>query len=72
MHLWADQFYLDRADLMQLQDHIVTQLARALHVQLTSIEAAGQAAENAGDSGAEERALRCDAEVNRWATAGWI
>ena len=28
-HLWADQFDADRADLLQMQDEIVTRLARA-------------------------------------------
>jgi TolB-like protein/Tfp pilus assembly protein PilF len=69
-HLWADQFDSDRADLWQLQDQIVTQLARALHVQLTSLEAARRTSVNAGDPNAEDLALRGDAEVNRWVTAG--
>jgi adenylate cyclase len=33
-HLWADQFDADRASLLQMQDEIVTRLARALALQL--------------------------------------
>ncbi len=33
-HLWADQFDADRADLLQMQDEIVTRLARAMQIQL--------------------------------------
>jgi|SRR5262245_141833 len=39
-HLWADQFDADRADLLQMQDDIVTRLARALQIELAAVEAA--------------------------------
>ena len=39
-HLWADRFDADRADLLQLQDDIVTRLARTLQIELASVEAA--------------------------------
>src|SRR5262249_50656802 len=32
-HLWADQFDTPRADLLQMQDEIVTHLARAMDLQ---------------------------------------
>jgi TolB-like protein len=38
-HVWAEQFDTPRADLLQMQDEIVTHLARALDVQLTEAEA---------------------------------
>ena len=34
--LWADQFDADRADLLQMQDEIVTGSARALEIKLGS------------------------------------
>jgi hypothetical protein len=39
-HLWAEQFDTARADLLQMQDEIVTHLARAMEVRLTEVEAA--------------------------------
>ena len=39
-HLWAEQFDTPRADMLQMQDEIVTHLARALNLQLPEIEAA--------------------------------
>src|SRR5262249_5057959 len=39
-HLWADQFDADRADLLEMQDEIVTRLSRALQVQLVEVDAA--------------------------------
>ena len=39
-HLWAEQFDTPRADLLQMQDEIVTHLARALDLQLPEVEAA--------------------------------
>ena len=39
-HLWAETFDEDRADLLQMEDDIVTRLARSLDIQLTAVEAA--------------------------------
>ena len=39
-HLWADQFDADRADLLQMQDEIVTRIARAMQIQLVAVDAA--------------------------------
>ena len=39
-HLWAEQFDTPRADLLQMQDEIVTHLARAMDIQLSEAEAA--------------------------------
>jgi TolB-like protein/class 3 adenylate cyclase/tetratricopeptide (TPR) repeat protein len=38
-HLWADRFDSQRGDLFDLQDEIVTRLARTLDVELTAAEA---------------------------------
>jgi TolB-like protein len=39
-HLWADQFDADRVDLLQMQDAVVTRLARTLEIELAVVEAA--------------------------------
>ncbi len=41
-HLWAEQFDTARADLLQMQDEIVTHLAHAISLQLGYAEAAGK------------------------------
>jgi adenylate cyclase len=33
-HVWADKLDVDRADLLDAQDEIVTRVARALHVEM--------------------------------------
>jgi len=38
-HLWADQFDADQTDLLEMQDEIVTRLARTLQIQLSAVEA---------------------------------
>ena len=39
-HLWAEQFDTPRADLLQMQDDIVTRLARSIYLQLPKVEIA--------------------------------
>ena len=60
-HLWADQFDADRADLLEMQDEIVTRLSRALQVRLIEVDAARVARTRPGDLGAEDMAMRCEA-----------
>ena len=60
-HLWADQFDADRADLLEMQDEIVTRLSRALQVRLIEVDAARVARTRPGDLGAEDLAMRCEA-----------
>ena len=60
-HLWADQFDADRADLLEMQDDIVTRLSRALQVRLVEIDAARVARTHPGDLDAEDLAMRCEA-----------
>ena len=60
-HLWAEQFDTPRADLLQMQDAIVTHLARAVDFQLTEAEAARLKRTPAANPDAEDLALQCDA-----------
>ena len=62
-HLWADQFDAARAGLLDMQDEIVTRLARALDIQLTEVEAARLKRTPAANPTAEDLALRCVAGV---------
>jgi adenylate cyclase len=61
VHLWADQFDADRADLLEMQDEIVTRLSRALQVQLVEVDAARVARTHPDDLDAEDLAMRCEA-----------
>jgi TolB-like protein/Flp pilus assembly protein TadD len=63
-HLWADQFDTGRADLLTLQDEIVTRLARALEIETVAVEAAHRARARAGNQDAEDLTLRCWAGSN--------
>jgi adenylate cyclase len=60
-HLWADQFDADRANLLQIQDEIVTRLARALEIQLSAVDAARVEQTRPGNLDAEDLARRCKA-----------
>jgi adenylate cyclase len=61
-HVWAETFDHDRADLLQMEDDIVTRLARTLQIQLADIEAARVIrAGSAANPDAQEPALRCQA-----------
>jgi adenylate cyclase len=62
-HLWADQFDTDRAELLQMQDEIVTRLARALQTQLVEVDAARVARTHPGNLDAEDLAMRCEANL---------
>jgi len=60
-HLWAEQFDADRANLLQMQDEIVTRLARALEIQLSAVDAARIVQTRPGNLDAEDLARRCKA-----------
>jgi adenylate cyclase len=61
-HLWAETFDHDRADLLQMEDDIVTRLARTLQIQLADIEAAEIRRVSPGASpDARELTIRCQA-----------
>jgi TolB-like protein len=63
-HLWADRFDADQADLLQMQDDIVTRLARALQIELAAVEAACVSRMRSTD--AEGLALRAEAIFLRY------
>jgi TolB-like protein/Tfp pilus assembly protein PilF len=58
-HVWADQFDTPRSDLLQMQDEIVTRLARALELQFPEAEAARANRTPAANPDAEDLALQC-------------
>jgi TolB-like protein/DNA-binding winged helix-turn-helix (wHTH) protein len=60
-HLWADQFDADLADLLAMQDAIVTRLARTLEIELTAVEAARISRTRLTKLDAEDFALRGEA-----------
>ena len=60
-HLWAEQFDADRANLLQMQDEIVTRLARALEIKLSAVDAARVEQTRPGNLDAEDLARRCKA-----------
>jgi adenylate cyclase len=64
-HLWAEQFDTSRADLLQMQDEIVTHLARAMDIQLTEAEAARLKRTPAANPDAEDLALQCEAGAQK-------
>jgi TolB-like protein/Tfp pilus assembly protein PilF len=53
-HLWTDQFDADRTDPLDLQDNIVTRLARGIQIELAVLEATRIA---------EARPMRTDADA---------
>ena len=60
-HLWAEQFDTPRADLLQMQDDIVTRLARSMYLQLPEIEIARLKRTSVANPDAEDLALQCQA-----------
>jgi adenylate cyclase len=69
-HLWADQFDSPRADLLQMQDEIVSRLTRAMDVQLPEAEAARLERTKAANPDAEDLAIQCTAAVRRGGYVG--
>jgi adenylate cyclase len=65
-HLWADRFDAERSDLFQMQDDIVTRLARALQIELAAVEAARVARSHGTSPDAEDLALRGEAIFLRY------
>ena len=68
-HLWAEQFDTPRADLLQMQDAIVTHLANAMDFQLLQAEGARLKRTPAANPDAEDLALQCFAAASK---AGFI
>ena len=65
-HLWADQFDANQGELLEMQDEIVTRLARALQIQLAAVEASRVARAHPENVDAEELAMQCEAGYLRW------
>jgi TolB-like protein/Tfp pilus assembly protein PilF len=65
-YLWADRFDSDRVDLLQMQDDIVTRLARALQIELAAVEAARTPAMQPSNPNAEDFALQGEAIFLRY------
>jgi adenylate cyclase len=64
-HLWAEQFDTARAELLQMQDEIVTHLAHAMEYQFPQVEAARLKRSPPANPNAEDLALRCNAGVQK-------
>jgi adenylate cyclase len=64
-HVWAEQFDTPRADLLQMQDEIVTHLARAMYVQLPGVEGARLKRTPAANPDAETLALQCQSAAQK-------
>jgi adenylate cyclase len=65
-HLWAERFDADQADLLQMQDEIVTRLARALQIELAAIESVRISRSNSENQDAEDLALNGEAIYLRY------
>jgi TolB-like protein len=65
-HVWANQFDVDSSDLFQMQDLIVTRLARALQIELAEAEATRVALARSIPTNAENLALRAEAIFLRY------
>jgi TolB-like protein len=61
VHLWADQFDADQTDPLQMQDAIVTRLARTLEIELAAVKAARISQARVTSLDAEDLALRGEA-----------
>jgi adenylate cyclase len=60
-HLWADQFDSTQIDRLQMQDEIVTRIARSLQIRLVEVDAARLARVQPINPDAELVALRAEA-----------
>jgi adenylate cyclase len=72
-HLWADQFDVDRSNLLEMQDEIVVRLSRALLFQFIAVGKARVDRTPPGNLDAQDLAVRCNADFAAgfasWATA---
>jgi TolB-like protein len=64
-HVWAEQFDTPRADLLQMQDTILTHLAHAMDVQLVWAEGARAKRTQAANPDAEDLSLQCGAGLRK-------
>jgi TolB-like protein len=65
-HLWAERFDADQADLLQMQDEIVTRLARALQIELAALESVRISRSSPDSQDAEDLALNGEAIYLIW------
>jgi TolB-like protein len=65
-HLWAERFDADQADLLQMQDEIVTRLARALQIELAALESIRISRSTSESQDAEDLALNGEAIYLRY------
>jgi adenylate cyclase len=66
-HLWADQFDAERADLLQMQDEIITRLSWPLQIRLVDVDAARLARTTPENLDAQDLAMRClGARLRNW------
>jgi len=65
-HLWAERFDADHVDQLQMQDEIVTRLARALQIELAALESARISRRGAESRDAEDLALEGEAIYLRY------
>lgn len=68
--LWSDRFDVDRADLLQTQDEIVTRLASTLHGELIQAESRRSRTTSASNLDAEDLAMQCEAAAYRPGSVG--
>jgi TolB-like protein/class 3 adenylate cyclase len=59
-HLWADQFDAERSDLLQMQDEIVTRVARVMQIELPAADIASAGRARPENLDAEDFAERCE------------
>ncbi|HXZ14673.1 MAG TPA: adenylate/guanylate cyclase domain-containing protein [Roseiarcus sp.] len=64
-HLWAEQFDTPRADVLQMQDEIVTRLAHTLQFELPEADVARLKRTHATNPGAQDLALQCLSAVRK-------
>jgi TolB-like protein len=69
-HLWADQFDADQGEMLEMQDEIVTRLARALQIRLAAVEASRVRRSHPENPNAEELAMQCEAGYLRSGITG--
>jgi adenylate cyclase len=65
-YLWADRFDTNLADLLQMQDDIVTRLVRALQIELAAVEATRLSKHELSNASAEGLALHGEAIFLRY------
>ena len=69
-HLWAERFDKELGDLFEMQDDIVTRIARQLGAQL--VEAEARRAEGSPDPDSMDLYFRARALINRGSTSEYL